>query len=404
MQARANDCVYWPGQNRDIHRTRDNCKTCTSHSPSQPREPITQSPSPQFPFQMITGDYFVISGHHYLIIIDRFSGWNCLYHFGANEATSTTLINVCRTLFTNYGAPEEFGSDGGPQLTATNFQEFLSDWGVHHRLSSAEYPQSNGRAELGVKAAKRIIYDNVSPNGKIDNNKVARAIMQYRNTPLPDINLSPAQILFHRKLRDHIPTHPSHYELHREWVVSANEREEAFAKKNHTIADKYNKHTKSLPPLPIGTTVLIQNRGKRQPRQWHRTGRIIEVLPNRQYRIRTYGSGRVTLQNRRFIRTATNVNPPSPLPSPLPHAPSHSLTTRSHPSTPCEIPPATGNQPMSPSHTNEGPPEVPSADACTNTATSNTGPPPARLNRLLKRLASHNKPGLLETQELAPRR
>jgi len=40
----------------------------------------------------------------------------------------------------------------------------------YHQLSSAEYPQSNGLAELGVKAAKIIVYDNV------DNDKVAWAI------------------------------------------------------------------------------------------------------------------------------------------------------------------------------------------------------------------------------------
>eukprot|EP00111_Clytia_hemisphaerica_P024894 TCONS_00073371-protein len=131
---------------------------------------------------MITGDYFIVASHHYLTIIDKYSGWNCLYHFGPNEATSATLISTCRTLFTNYGVPEEFSSDGGPQLTANKFKQFLSDWGVKHRLSSAEYPQSNGRAELGVKAAKRILLDNLSPNGTIDNNKVSRAILQYRNT------------------------------------------------------------------------------------------------------------------------------------------------------------------------------------------------------------------------------
>ena len=37
--------------------------------------------------------------------------------------------------------------------------------------------------------------------------------MQYQNTPLPDLNLSPAQILFHHNFRDYIPSHPSHYDF-----------------------------------------------------------------------------------------------------------------------------------------------------------------------------------------------
>ena len=99
MQARINDCIYWPGINRDIHRIRDNCKMCVAHAPSQPKEPIIHRPPPQYLLQMITGDYFIIANHHYMTIIDKYSSWNCLYHFGINKATSSTLISTCRTLF-----------------------------------------------------------------------------------------------------------------------------------------------------------------------------------------------------------------------------------------------------------------------------------------------------------------
>ena len=100
-------------------------------------------------------------------------------------------------------------------------------------MSSAEYPQSNGRAELGVKAGKRIIHNNVSPDGTLNNDGAAQALMQYRNTPLPHLSMSPAQLLLHRNLRDGIPAHPSHYQLSKEWVISAKEREAAFAKRNN---------------------------------------------------------------------------------------------------------------------------------------------------------------------------
>lgn len=41
---------------------------------------------------------------------------------------------------------------------------------------------SNERVEIGVKAAKRIIQDNLSSDGFLDNGKAAQAIMQYLNT------------------------------------------------------------------------------------------------------------------------------------------------------------------------------------------------------------------------------
>lgn len=77
---------------------------------------------------------------------------------------------------------------------------------MEHRLSLGEYPQSNGKAELGVKSTKHIY--NVAPNGSLNTNAATRAILQYWNTPLPEISFSPAQILFHRQLHDHLPVKP----------------------------------------------------------------------------------------------------------------------------------------------------------------------------------------------------
>ena len=49
----------------------------------------------------------------------------------------------------------------GAQLASTALKTFPSKWRVKHRLSSAEYPQFNGRAELALKTAKCIIMDNI---------------------------------------------------------------------------------------------------------------------------------------------------------------------------------------------------------------------------------------------------
>ena len=216
MKTRANQCVYWPGMSKSISNYKANCGICIISAPSQWREPLILSPPPQWPFQQVCGDFFSVAGHDYLPIVNRFSSWICMYHFGPRQCTNAFLISVCRSLFTVYGAPEQFNSDGGPQLNSTGSKELLLRWGVNHCLSSVEYPQSNGRAELGIKAAKRIIYDNTPPHGSLDNDKAA--IMQYQNTLLPDLSLSPAQILLRHNIRDYIPTHPSHYELHKEWV------------------------------------------------------------------------------------------------------------------------------------------------------------------------------------------
>ena len=389
MKARANQSIYWPGMDASIKQYKETCSYCLTNAPSQPKEPLILSPSPEYPFQQICMDYFEINRHSYLVTVDRFSGWPCIYHF-PGQATSRLLIKTCRDLFIAYGVPEEVGSDGGPQFKAEVFKDFLQNWGIHHRKSSADYPQSNGRAELGVKAAKRIISDNASPDGSINNDKVAIAILQYRNTPLRDINLSPAQILFHRQLRDSLPNNPRHYQLHKDWIISARQREDTLSDRNRVLTEKYNASARELPPLSEGTSVVIQNR--RHKRKWTKAGKIVESLGNRQYRIKLEGSGRLTLQNRRFIRKSIPLKPtitPSASPPATSQPADQSLNNTPHqpPSVQnndVEMPP-TVQQEM---NTQLNPQQPMNSQQQVNTGSSN-----AKVHRSLKNLMSYNNTG-----------
>ena len=47
------------------------CHTCNNIAPSQVKESLTLTPSPDWPFQKICADYFAIKGHSYLNIVDR---------------------------------------------------------------------------------------------------------------------------------------------------------------------------------------------------------------------------------------------------------------------------------------------------------------------------------------------
>ena len=56
--------------------------------------------------------------------------------------------------------------------------------------------------------------DSASSNGDFDNTKAAPAILQYLNTPIAEIELSPVQNLFHCQLLDDLPANTVHYHLH----------------------------------------------------------------------------------------------------------------------------------------------------------------------------------------------
>ena len=66
MKARASESVYWPGMNASIRNYRAHCITCSRIAPSQPQEPISMTPSPEWPFQQIVMDLFYIGPSTYL--------------------------------------------------------------------------------------------------------------------------------------------------------------------------------------------------------------------------------------------------------------------------------------------------------------------------------------------------
>ena len=204
MQLRAQSIVCWPGITASIQVTRARCIECNRNAPSQ--APLLSEPAtpPSTPFEQVFGDFFEFGGHHYLVAGDRLSGWSEVFSTptGSAQSGARGLIACLRSLFATFGVPEEFASDGGPEFTASITNNFLKKWGVKPRISSAYHPQSNGRAEVAVKSAKRLLQSNTGPNGSLNHDKFLRALLQLRNTPDPDCDLSPAQILFGRPIRD----------------------------------------------------------------------------------------------------------------------------------------------------------------------------------------------------------
>ena len=132
--------------------------------------------------------------------------------------------------------------------------------------------------------------------------KVMRAVLQYRNTPMQDSRRSLAQMVFGRQMRDFIPSLACKYEPAKDWTVSQEHRERTLAIKREMDHQRWSYRTKDLDILEVGTAVAIQNQTGQNPTKWVKTGVIIEKKPNSKVMIRVDGSRRVTLRNRRFVR------------------------------------------------------------------------------------------------------
>ncbi len=257
---------------------------------------------------MAVTDYFEVAAVNYLVIADRYTGWPELFR---QNGKAITLVKTCRNLFAQFGVPEEIASDGGGPYKSYVWIQFLFQWGIYHRKSSANYPQSNGRAELAVKTCKRLLQSNTDGSGSIDTARVTKALLQYRNTPVAGVGMSPAYMMFGRPLRDALPSSPEMRNMSYSqrygkqsdvWSEIQAGRELANARKQAKQVERYDEHTRPLVPLSVGDSVSIQNRSGPKPLRWDRTGRIVERLENRQYLVKADGSGRVLLRTRSHLR------------------------------------------------------------------------------------------------------
>ena len=325
MEQRARAIVYWPGMTQDIREERARCADCNRNAPSQAATPPIPSPPPSTPFEAVFADFFDFIGRHYLVVGDRLSGWVEVLSSpaGTNLAGSAGLIRHLRSFFATFGVPEELSSDGGPEFTSTSTEEFLRIWGIRHRLSSVSFPQSNGRAEVAVKTAKRLLMSNTGPTGSLDHDCFLRAMLQLRNTPDADCNLSPAQIIFGRPLRDTLSfvnrlekfSNPNIRPLWREaWQA----KEDALRTRLTRTTEALQAHSRPLRPLSVGERVLLQNQQGSHPNKWDRSGVIVDSLGHDQYRVKVDGSGRLTIRNRRFLRAYTPASPSIPAKAPVP--------------------------------------------------------------------------------------
>jgi len=148
-------------------------------------------------------------------------------------------------------------------------------------VSSAYFPQSNGRAEVTVKTAKRLLQSNASPTGCFDQDRFVRAVLPLRNTPDTDCSLSPTQIIFGRPLLDSLSfvnrlekyTNPY---VHPTWRQVWNAKDEALRSRISRTTESLQARSRPIRSLVPGDTVIIQYQQGNNPTKWERSGTVVE--------------------------------------------------------------------------------------------------------------------------------
>ena len=143
-------------------------------------------------------------GRMFLIVVDAHSKW--LEVYPTSSATSSTTIEMLRTMLATHSLPETVVTDNGSVFTSEEFGQFMQLNGVKHIKSAPYHPASNGLAERAVETFKEGLKKQSA--GSIQA-RVSWFLFAYHITPHSSTGQSPAKLLLGHRPRSHLDVmHP----------------------------------------------------------------------------------------------------------------------------------------------------------------------------------------------------
>ena len=196
MKELARSYFWWPGLDKELEQVVANCSVCLQKQPAPPRAELHPWEWPTKPWHRIHVDYAgPIKNKYYLIIVDAHSKWLEVFPCAGPSATAT--IKHLRHCFSHFGLPVSLVSDNGPCFVSEQFKMFLKENGVRHITTAIYKPSTNGLAERAVRSFKL----GLSTSKDDVDVFLDKFLFRYRITPHATTGITPAELMFKRKLR-----------------------------------------------------------------------------------------------------------------------------------------------------------------------------------------------------------
>ena len=144
---------------------------------------------------MVTHPYSPFMGKTFLLVIDAYTKWLDV-HITPSISSSAT-IELLRKSFSTFGLPEVVVSDNGTGFKSEEFEAFLRANRVKHVCTPPYHPSSNGLVERAVQTLKGGLKK--LQDGSLET-KLSRFLFSYRSMPHSSTGLSPAELMFSRRL------------------------------------------------------------------------------------------------------------------------------------------------------------------------------------------------------------
>ena len=199
MKELARSYLWWPGLDKDLELLCSSCSECLQKRGMPPKAELHPWEWPRKPWHRIHIDHAgPVDNNYYLIVVDAHSKWVDIHKANGTTAAET-IRHLCRS-FANFGLPISVVSDNGPCFTSGEFKDFMVNCGVKHIRTAVYKPSTNGLAERMVQTFKQALKASKEPIQLT----IDRFLFNYRLTPHSTTGLSPAELMFGRKLRSRL--------------------------------------------------------------------------------------------------------------------------------------------------------------------------------------------------------
>ena len=199
MKELARSYLWWPNLDKDLEELCKSCPDCLALRATPPKAELHPWEWPSHPWHRIHVDYAgPVEGRFFLIIVDAHSKWVDIYN--TKGTTTSETVRCLQHSFAQFGLPISIVSDNGPCFISQEFKEFVENSGIRHITTAVYKPSTNGLAEKMVQTFKKALRTSSSDIQLT----IDRFLFNYRMTPHSTTGISPAELMFGRRLRSRL--------------------------------------------------------------------------------------------------------------------------------------------------------------------------------------------------------
>ena len=265
------DKFVWPSLRADVSRWARNCMHCQRAKVTRNTvPPIHEFTVPDKRFSHIHADITMMpdsDGYKYLLtIIDRFSRWPAAIPL--KDITTETVVNAfSHGWIGSFGIPQVITTDRGSQFLSAVWTQLLDVWGIQHNTTTAYHPQANGMVERLHRRLKESLMALCGDDRHSWFWRLPMALLALRTTLKPDIDASPAELVYGEGLAvpgDLLPSLPTNLNSQRQNTL-ANLRLEVERLQPKQTSAHHIPHVHIPEDLKSATHVMIRRGGVNPP-------------------------------------------------------------------------------------------------------------------------------------------